>query len=976
MTDSTPKYQLQFDKSILGALGDYSQVTQNIHLEPGQPSPYMLPQQIQDFTGRVDYIAKIEEILARGKIATIAGIPGVGKSALAIRVAHQLKDRYPDAQLYANLHGQTPESALETKTVLIRFLTALTGRDESQLATDLDGLVAQYRSTLANKRALVILDNARDEAQIRDLLPSNPDCAVVVTSRFRLMGLPGAVLIDLEPMLMGIDQELGEAELLFQAILQDGKRVEAELPAAREIVKLCGGLPIAIRITAATLNQKIWAKRSLQTYAQELDTELRLDKLKNANVEKAFPGQGSVRASFNLSYKLLAEEDQQLFCWAGSLPGVSFGVAVLASVMNWEESEIESGLNRLLEAQVLELRGDDRFGWHDLMRLFAKEQSKNSERKTILGLGLTWYCKQVKFWGDVLDSVRCRQLTQQLALKTEKTSDEWERDLSIMALNWFATEQDNWVDIVKDLTQIPRPSDAVNLAANLVPFFNLRGIWGDWVVTHRMVKVCAKEAGDLPGLAQTLDNLGNVYQCQRKWDQAINHYEDSLVISHELGDNNGIAQTLDNLGTAYQSHGKSVKAIDCYEKSIAISLRLRDDSKIAKTLGNLGSLYQSQDQWAMAIDCYEKFLQVSRRLGDKQGVAKTLGNLGNLYQNQGNLFRAIDCYQKFLEISRGVEDEYRVAQTLDNLGSLYQSQDKWVMAIDCYKEFLEISHRLGDKQGVAQTLSNLGNVYQNQGDMYGSHGNWGGAIDRYEKSLEIFRQLGSENEVVQTLNNLGSVYQSQGDMYKSQHNWDGAIDRYKKSLEIFHQLGSDQKIAQAVGNLGNVYRSQGDMYESQGNLGGAIDQYEKSLEIFHQLGSENEVGKTLNNLGNVYRSQNKCDKAINCYEKSLEIFHQLGDNHFVGKTLMNLGLAYNQGNQTEKANKKWREALSFLNHGSYEVLTVLQWLPRRRKHRKVNYFPLLAILAISSLTFFSILYGIWPFVIYGFGIILLFFIDR
>jgi tetratricopeptide (TPR) repeat protein len=534
-----------FNQKIIGVIGKGNHVTQNIHLETGQPSPHRLPTDIGDFTGRKDYIAQIEAILNLGKIVTIAGIPGVGKSALAIRVAHRLKDRYPDAQLYVNLHGQTPESALETKTVLIRFLNALTGRDESQLATDLDGLVAQYRSTLADKRALIILDNARDEAQIRDLLPSSPNCAVVVTSRSRLTGLPGAGSIDLEPMTVGIDRELGEAELLFQAILQDDKRVEAELPAAREIVKLCGGLPIAIRITAATLNQQIWAQKPLQVYAQRLSDELnRLNLLDNENVEKAIPGQGSVRASFNLSYQILTKEEQQLFRWAGGLPGVNFGVAVLATVMEWEASQIEVGLGQLLEAQVLELRGDDRFCWHDLMRLFAKEQLTDVEQETILDRGLTWYCE----CANVLNPVYSSQLKQKRSAETEYSAEDLKQPLPIMTLDWFAAEQENWVDVVKDLTQVPRPDDAVALAANLAPFFCLRGIWGDWIITHEMVKDCAQQSGNLPGVAQTLNNLGLMYRMQGKWDEEIACHQKCLKIKRQLKDFHGIGIALKNLG--------------------------------------------------------------------------------------------------------------------------------------------------------------------------------------------------------------------------------------------------------------------------------------------------------------------------------------------------------------------------------------------------------------------------------------------
>jgi tetratricopeptide (TPR) repeat protein len=708
MTDSTPKYQPQIDKSILGALGDYSQVIQNIHLEPGQPSPYMLPQQIQDFTGRVDYIAKIEEILARGKIVTIAGIPGVGKSALAIRVAHQLKDRYPDAQLYVNLHGQTPESALENKTVLIRFLTALTGRDESQLATDLDGLVAQYRSILATKQALIILDNARDEGQIRDLLPSSPNCAVVVTSRSRLTGLPGAGSIDLEPMTVGIDGELGDAELLFQAILQDDRRVEAELAAAREIVKLCGGLPIAIRITAATLKQQIWARKSLQDYAQELAIEsTRLSKLENENVEAAIPGQGSVRASFNLSYQTLSEEEQQLFRYAGGLPGVNFGLKILAVVMDRKESLIEAGLGRLLESQVLESRGDDRFGWHDLMRLFAKAQLTDAERETVSDRGLTWYCEQADSWENGLNPVRCRQLAQQWVAGTEKSAEDLERVLLIMALDWFTTEQNNWVDVIRDLTQIPRPDDAIALAANLAPFFSRRSSWGDWATTHKMVKDCAQQAGNLTGVAQTLNNLGVVYRSQGKWDEAIDCYEQSLETLRRLGDEHGVGQTLMNLGVVYDSQSKWEQAIDCYEQSLEIFRRLGDEHGVAQTLNNLGAVYQSQGKCEQAIDCYEQSLETLRRQGDKHGVAQTLNNLGVVYDSQGKCEQAIDYYEQALEIFRRLGDEHSVGITLNNLGALHDRRNQTEKARILLQEALTYLHPSSPEfQTVQQWLEN------------------------------------------------------------------------------------------------------------------------------------------------------------------------------------------------------------------------------------------------------------------------------
>jgi tetratricopeptide (TPR) repeat protein len=693
MTELTPQYHPQIDRSIVGSIGEGNTTNQYIQSQPGQPAPHMLPPESGDFTGREEYIDRIEQSLQRGKIVAIDGMPGVGKSALAIRVAHRLQERFADAQLYVNLYGQTPDLALDTKTVLIRFLTALTGRDESQLATELDGLVSQYRSVLADKKALVILDNARDAAQIRDLLPSSSNCAVVVTSRSRLTGLAGTELVDLKSMAVGTDEELGESELLFQAILQDQQRVVADVTTVRQIVGLCGGLPLAIRIAAATLKQQIWVNRSFPAYARELAAEsTRLQKLENSQVGAAMPGQGSVQASFNLSYQALTEAEQQLFRWAGGLPGVDFGVAILAAALEQEKSQIAMGLGQLLEAQVLELLGAERFGWHDLMRLFAKEQLTDSERVIVLGRGLKWYCRWAEYWENGLNPVRCRQLAQQWATETEDLAEAWEEKLPNMALTWFATEQENWVDVVKDLTHISRPDYAIALAANLVRFFSRCSRWGDWVTTHQLVKECAHQAGNLAGVAQTLGNLGLVYNNQGKWDKAITCYEESLETKRQLGDTHGVAQTLNNLGNVYNRQGKLDEAIACYKKDLETFHQLGNTHGVAQILNNLGVVYNKQGKWDEAIACYEESLETKRQLGDTHGVAQTLGNLGSVYLKQCKWDEAIARYEQDLEISRQLGDTHGVGLTLANLGQVHKRRNQIEQAKSFWREALTHLH--------------------------------------------------------------------------------------------------------------------------------------------------------------------------------------------------------------------------------------------------------------------------------------------
>ena len=669
-------------------------------------------------------------------------------------------------------------------------------------------------------------------------------------------------------------------------IVHDSNRSAAEPATVREIVKLCGRLPMAIRIAAATLNQQIWKGKPLTAYAQALATEeTRLSKLENPQVEAAIPGQGGIRASFNLSYQALATEEQQLFRWAGGLPGVDFGLTVVAWVIKQEESQTETGLGQLLEAHVLQL-SEDRFSFHDLMRLFAREQLTEPERETALDRGLAWYCQNAAFWNQGLDPVRCRQLAQEWAAETESSAEELEQSLPMLSLNWFTAEGKNWVELVQTLTQLPCPDDAIALAANLAPFFSFRGIWDDWVTTHELVKDCAQQANNLPGIAATLSNLGVVYANQGKWDGAIDSYQQSLEIKRQLGNPHGIAQSLNNLGSVYYRQGKWDEAIDSYQQSLDIERQLGNPHGIAGAINNLGNVYDKQGKWDEAIDSYQQSLDIQRQLGNPQGIAQSLNNLGIVYANQGKLDGAIDYYQQSLDIER----------------------------------------QLGNPHGIAKSLGNLGNVY-------GSQGKWDEAIDSHQQSLAILRQLRDSHGIAQAINNLGNVYDSQG-------KWDEAIDSYRQSLAILRQLRDSHGIAQSLNNLGNVYHKQGKWDK-------AIDFHQQSLDINRQLGNPHGIAATLNNLGTVYATQGKWDEAINFCQQSLDIERQLGNTHGIGSSLANLGIIHYRCDQLEQAQTIWQEALTYLHPSSPEFQQVQQWLatpaPSTPKRAWVNYLLPLGI---------------------------------
>ena len=758
-----PKYSPDIRNSIIGAIGDYNTVTQNITQQPGQPSPHRLPPDIADFTGRIGYIQEIEALLQQGKIVAMNGMGGVGKSALATHVAHQLTPQFPDAQLYVDLRGQS-EFSLEPQQVLIQFLQALTGRDESQLPTDLDGLAGLYRSVLSNQKALIVLDNARDKLQIQPLLPGSASCGVIVTSRQPLGSLQGAQLLQLGAM----SPEEGLDYLKQQLGLV---RVQAELAAAQEIVGLCGRLPLALAIAGGALKEETtW---TLTNYGARLrDEQRRLERLQLDDLD--------VRASFNLSYARLAETEQQLFAAAGCLPGVNFGEAVAAAVLEWETEITQETLLRLVRVRVLE-GTEGRYQFHDLMRLFARDKLEATKQETTLGRALDWYCENADFLGNGLNPVECRQLAQELAAESKDSPEEWEQALPRMALDWFEAEQSNWVAVMQQLQRLEREDKAVALAANLARFFTLRSHWADWVTTHEIAIACGEEAGNKTGVAQTLNNLGLVYADQGKWQEAIAAYEQSLETNRQLADVHGEAQTLGNLGLVYHQQGKLPEAISVFDQDLQISCELRDIHGVAQTLNNLGSVYRQQGKLPEAISAYEQSLQTKRELGDVHGVAVTLNNLGLVYSDQGKWHEAIASFEQSLQTFRELGDVQGIAQAIMNLGLVYYQQGKWQEAIASFEQSLQTFRELGDVHGVAQTLMNLGIVYRDQGK-------WHEAITSFEQSLQSFCELGDVHGEGKTLANLGVLYYKCHQLDQAKAHWQEALTKLNPSSPEFQKV--------------------------------------------------------------------------------------------------------------------------------------------------------------------------------------------
>lgn len=358
-------------------------------------SLFGLPADIEDFTGRRTEVDKLLAELAGTAglrravvISALAGKPGVGKSALAIHVAHRLRDRYPDAQLYVNLRGAESER-LDPYTALGGLLEDL-GLTGDTIPADIGRRSTMYRAQLAQRRALVVLDNACDEAQVRALMPGDSACAVIVTSRAPLGGLEGVRLHALDVL-----DDAAAIELLGK--IAGPKRVRAELEQAKQIVGMCGGLPLAIRIAAGLLAERpSWTLSKLA--ARLSDERQRLQELRLGDLE--------VRASFALSYDELDDDARRVFRRLSGLSGSDFGPGVAAALDDSDNSVAERVLERLADAQMLETSTEDRYHFHDLIALFARERANAEDRADDRALATSrarrWYLHEAALVNHLL----------------------------------------------------------------------------------------------------------------------------------------------------------------------------------------------------------------------------------------------------------------------------------------------------------------------------------------------------------------------------------------------------------------------------------------------------------------------------------------------------------------------------------------------------------------------------------------------
>jgi DNA-binding SARP family transcriptional activator/tetratricopeptide (TPR) repeat protein len=701
------------------------------------PAPCQLPPDIGDFTGREEPLTRVRGLLGREPSSTatsvvvcaISGAAGVGKTALAIHAAHQLAERFPDGQLYVNLQGATSGlRPLHPLGVLGRFLRAL-GVEGGAIPTDLDEAAARFRSQVASRRLLVVLDNARDAAQVQPLLPASPGCGVLVTSRRVLAALDAAHQLHLDVL---CPQEA--IELLGR--LTGQQRIAAEPEATAQLAHWCGGLPLALRIVGARLaTRPSWPVSALTE--RLADQQRRLDELELAEI--------GVRASFQVSYQELGTSGDpldraaaQAFTLLGVLDGPDLSLPVAAHLLDQPQQVAEQVLERLVDAHLLETPSPGRYRLHDLLRLYARELARelHPESERVAALHRVFGLYVATAW-------RTLSLLRPGDYRLARADDRWRKGgLEFAdekeALGWLEAERANLLAAVQQAATIPGvpAAMAIQLAQPLYGFFLMRSYWQDWVRVNQTALGIARRVGDRAAQAQAHNDLGVVYWRQGRYAEALACQQESLAIRRELGDRYGQAASLTNLGVVYEWQGRYAEALACQEESLALFRELGDRYGQAASLTNLGVVYQRQGRYDEALACHQGSLGIGRELGDRHGQAASLNDLGVVHQRREDYDQALACQQESLALFRELGDRWGQAASLNELGIVYQRQGRYDRAVTCQRASLTTRRELGDPHGEAETLRELGVTLRALGRHQEARAHW-------QQALAIFKQLQS-----------------------------------------------------------------------------------------------------------------------------------------------------------------------------------------------------------------------------------------
>ncbi|MGW3211555.1 BTAD domain-containing putative transcriptional regulator [Streptomyces parvus] len=692
----------------LGILNDAPELTP-VYAQPTGPTvPRQLPPPSGRFVGRGDLVEALGARLASKQASdhqairsvNIYGQGGIGKTSLAIHVAHQLtQEHFPDGQLYYDLHGSGPAHVTPARA-LDYFLRTL-GVTPSDIPEGVDERAAMFRSRVADREMLLLLDDAADEAQIKPLLPGGGGCAVLVTSRRSQTGISMLQNIRLDIL------NASESVELLGHIIGD-KRARAEPDAVADVARKVDGLPLALSIVGARLAAA--PHRTVSSMAHRiLDDRRRLDELMHNDQ--------AVRSTIASTYDGLRPEVRRLLAKLSlfnmeTIPGWMAGAVAGRGPEEAHDLLDEAAACQLLAAGEAEPTDRPRYRTHNLIRLFLMEAASElteAERRDAVFHG-------IGAWLALVDRAH-RQLYGGNFTLVRGKSPRWEppgevvREVVADPLGWMERERSGLVAAIAVASEYGFDEACWDLAVALVTLFEVRQYHDDWQVTHEMALQLVLRTGNVRGEAATRCSLGSMYLSQRNVEQALPYLEKSRALFEELGDADGMALSVRNIALCWHIQGSLDKALRAYRHAADLFLEAGDPVGQAHIWCNTAQIHVSRGNPALAEKQLTAALRTCRKVGNPRVTSQVLFRLGELQLGGGHAERALALFREALTIVRTQLDQIGEGYVQRGLGAAHLSLGNLAEAARCFQSALSIADATGSPQDAARAKGGLGEVY-------------------------------------------------------------------------------------------------------------------------------------------------------------------------------------------------------------------------------------------------------------------------
>jgi len=738
--------------------------------QQGKTVPRQLPAAVSCFTGRGIELTMLSGMLGTGPrapmptlvISAIAGTAGVGKTALAVHWAHLVAERFPDGQLYVNLHGydlNKPVAAADALAGLLRDL----GVPGHQIPDEMGARARLFRSRLAGRRVLVLLDNASDAEQVRPLLPGDPGCAAVITSRDALAGLvaaDGARRLDLDVLPMA------DAVALLRSLI--GPRAD-DLRSTTALAGMCARLPLALRIAA-----EIGAGRPSVTLA-ELAAELTAAKLDCLDASDA---RADLRTVFSWSVRQLPAATAQAFALIGLHPGVDLDVHAAAALTGTSTSQASRALRDLHRASLVQAVGGCRYGMHDLLRAYAREQAAAHDTGGQCRQALTrlfdYYLAAASAAMDALMPAEApwRPRIRPATAIVPEISDEAD------ARAWLDSERANLVAIVVYCASHGWPQQTADLAATLFRYLMTGSHLPEAHTIYCHALPAARRSADLAAEASALNGLGSIAAGKGRFHEAADYFHAALEHYRRSGDRSGEARAFRNLGAAEQELHNYRSAIGHYRQAITIFGDAGDSLSVTRILADLAGAEIELESYDDAAEHLEQCLRTLRKAGDERWEARALSRMGCLNLRRGQLNQAASRSEQALLIFRRLEDPAGVAAELGNLGEARLRQGEYPQAISYLRQALTLFRKVGYQHGETFTLRSLAEALHSAGQP-------AAARAELNAALKLAAATGNTHEQATVHRDLAENYYRGGEPEHARRHW-------QQALTLYTQLGAPE----------------------------------------------------------------------------------------------------------------------------------------------------------------------------------------